>query len=240
MTDLIVRPAPDGGGAIADDVEAAIAATEAAIAQFWAAWHRANSATGAAPNQVRAFGQVGDLNERLLASLNEGARIRAQIADDIRTDEGLSLAELGARLRISKARADQLVNAALATRGVVKQPRIPGTTARIVPPPGMTTALYRPFDADDRLLYVGVTDEVGQRESSHRRRSSWVAFAVRTDVEWFPSRVEAERAEVRAITSERPLFNDRHNDTPEARQRLVEYLIEKGRLDLLAPAVTRG
>jgi hypothetical protein len=43
-----------------------------------------------------------------------------------------------------------------------------------------------------------------------------------------------------AIEREQPLFNHVYNDSPEARQRLVAYLVEQGHLDLLAPAVSRG
>jgi hypothetical protein len=104
----------------------------------------------------------------------------------------------------------------------------------------MTTALYRPYDASDVLLYVGVSDQPGRRGGRHRKRSSWAEFAVRTDLTWFPTRADAERAEVEAIKTESPLFNDHHNSSPEARERLVKYLIERDRLDLLLPAVSRG
>lgn len=102
------------------------------------------------------------------------------------------------------------------------------------------TALYRHFDADNALLYVGITEVLVARGKSHSAKSSWSNLAVRAEVEWFPSRSEAEAAEVAAIKTEHPLFNHVHNDTPEARQRLVAYLVEKDRLDLLAPAVSRG
>lgn len=105
---------------------------------------------------------------------------------------------------------------------------------------GERTAVYRAADADDYLLYVGITGSVGARQSAHAEKSSWAQLAVRGDIEWWPNRVLAEFIEARAIVQERPLFNHRHNDTPEARQRLVAYLVERGRLDLLTPAVSRG
>ncbi|REF00360.1 hypothetical protein DFJ69_5892 [Thermomonospora umbrina] len=101
-------------------------------------------------------------------------------------------------------------------------------------------ALYRYFDADEVLLYVGITGDLMRRERSHVKRSSWMEFMARSTVERFSSREEAEAAEVAAIGSELPLFNARHNGTPDARQRLVKYLIKHGRVDLLSPAVSRG
>lgn len=102
------------------------------------------------------------------------------------------------------------------------------------------TALYFWFDAEDVLLYIGITGDLATRQSSHAKRSSWSEFADHSKVRRFPSRPEAEAAEKAAIEADRPLFNRVHNDTPEARQRLVAYLIEHGRADLLTPAVSRG
>ncbi len=123
------------------------------------------------------------------------------------------------------------------------QPRRVATKpARAQLPPAalVRTALYWHFDADGVLLYIGVTEALVGRGKSHARSSSWAEFAVRAEVRWFPSRQEAERAEREAIEAERPLFNHVHNDTPEARARLVAYLVAHGRTDLLAPAVSRG
>jgi hypothetical protein len=101
-------------------------------------------------------------------------------------------------------------------------------------------ALYRWYDAAGRLLYVGITEDLTTRTASHGRKSSWSAFAVRRTVVRYPDRKSAETMERYVIRDERPLFNHVHNDTPEARQRLVAYLVEHGRMDLLAPAVSRG
>ena len=103
-----------------------------------------------------------------------------------------------------------------------------------------STALYRWFDAANLLLYVGISDNLSDRAGNHFKRSSWMDFTARSTVERFPSREKALEAETSAIKAEHPIFNERHNKTPEARRRLVEYLVEHDRLDLLAPAVTRG
>ena len=65
-------------------------------------------------------------------------------------------------------------------------------------------------------------------------------FVARSTVERYPRRSVALEVEEAAIKAERPLFNFQHNNTPEAQQCLVEYLIERGRLDMLAPVVSRG
>lgn len=100
--------------------------------------------------------------------------------------------------------------------------------------------LYRWYDGAGRLLYIGITGDLLTRQASHSRKSSWVQFAAGSTIERHPTREAALASEERAIKLELPLFNKQHNDTPEARRRLVEYLIERGRLDLLAPAVSRG
>lgn len=106
--------------------------------------------------------------------------------------------------------------------------------------PCTETALYRFYDEKDRLLYVGITDTLLGRVGAHILGSSWMDYAARSTIKRYPDRKEASEAETAAIKTERPLFNDIHNRTPEARARLVEFLIEHGRADLLAPSVSRG
>jgi len=109
---------------------------------------------------------------------------------------------------------------------------------RVDPP--ARTALYRFYDPDDRLLYVGISDHLASRHMSHVAESSWMEFAARSTIERHPTRREAADAELFAIKAEGPLFNRQHNESPDAVRRLVEYLIEHNRTDLLAPAVSRG
>jgi len=95
------------------------------------------------------------------------------------------------------------------------------------------SALYLWYDADHILLYVGITDDLAARQTSHAKRSAWSVFADHAKVLHFATRKEAEAAEQRLVRKEKPLFNRDYNDAPGARQRLVEYLSGKGRLDLL-------
>lgn len=102
------------------------------------------------------------------------------------------------------------------------------------------TTLYRWWDEADVLLCIGIAKDIGARTKSHAKGSSWMEFAVRSTVERVPSRSGALTAEEIAIKAEHPIFNEQHNNTPEARRRQIEYLIAHDRLDLLAPAISRG
>ncbi|MEU2443522.1 GIY-YIG nuclease family protein [Streptomyces althioticus] len=68
------------------------------------------------------------------------------------------------------------------------------------------TALYRFFDADGALLYVGITADLEQRWSSHQRKPWWPDVAKKT-VEWHDTRPVALAAELEAIKSEAPRYN---------------------------------
>lgn len=69
------------------------------------------------------------------------------------------------------------------------------------------TALYRHFDASDRLLYVGITDCLSIRDKQHAATAHWHENVARTETEWCVSREAAVFAEARAIATERPLHN---------------------------------
>jgi predicted GIY-YIG superfamily endonuclease len=72
-------------------------------------------------------------------------------------------------------------------------------------------ALYRFFDYDGRLLYVGITYDRATRFESHAQTSKWWKEADHgsTTVEWLESWRAAEVAERFAIRDERPLWNRR-------------------------------
>jgi len=67
--------------------------------------------------------------------------------------------------------------------------------------------LYRHFDNDKNLLYVGISLSVATRLMQHRQNSGWFDRISLVTVEKFPSREEALKAEVEAIKSENPRFN---------------------------------
>ncbi|MEU2834582.1 helix-turn-helix domain-containing protein [Streptomyces lavendulae] len=69
------------------------------------------------------------------------------------------------------------------------------------------TALYRLYGDSDRLLYVGIAFVPRQRWKTHARQKPWWDKVMLREIEWFPSRGEAEAAETRAIETEHPQYN---------------------------------
>lgn len=71
----------------------------------------------------------------------------------------------------------------------------------------MRTALYRHFDADGQLLYVGITHSPAKRNLQHSKKSNWFGEVAQSNVEWFSSRGDAEAEERRVIRAEKPVHN---------------------------------
>lgn len=71
-------------------------------------------------------------------------------------------------------------------------------------------ALYRFFDAKNRLLYVGITGDLANRFSGHRRDKPWWRDVITIRIERFDTRGELAAAEVRAIEHEHPKYNKIH------------------------------
>ncbi len=69
------------------------------------------------------------------------------------------------------------------------------------------TALYRHFDSDGLLLYVGVARNPAKRLASHRRWSPWFEGIAKVDIQWFDNEGDAYAAEREAIRTENPLCN---------------------------------
>lgn len=88
-------------------------------------------------------------------------------------------------------------------------------------------ALYRHFDDNDVLLYVGITDSLGDRTNSgHARTSDWVQFAVRAEAEWHDSREQASAEERDAVENEHPIFN-RQYAVGDVDRKIADYLHER-------------
>jgi predicted GIY-YIG superfamily endonuclease len=77
------------------------------------------------------------------------------------------------------------------------------------------TVLYRYFDADNRLLYVGISDSWSRRAEQHKRQSHWFPQMVRLETEWHEDRAAACAAETKAIRTESPLHNGRRPPVSE-------------------------
>ena len=69
------------------------------------------------------------------------------------------------------------------------------------------TALYRFFDENDRLLYVGITTNDDARFQQHKSTATWWPNKRWVTVEWFPDRATAEDAERLAIRNEGAAHN---------------------------------
>lgn len=72
------------------------------------------------------------------------------------------------------------------------------------------TALYRFFDSDDQLLYIGIAYDPNLRRYQHAGQP-WRDAVARQVIEWYPSRQAAEDAERKAIEAELPLHNIQHH-----------------------------
>lgn len=71
----------------------------------------------------------------------------------------------------------------------------------------MNTQLYRHFDENNSLLYVGISLSTFNRLSQHKDHSEWFKKIKNVTIEHFPTREEAMAAERQAIKSENPKFN---------------------------------
>jgi excinuclease UvrABC nuclease subunit len=76
--------------------------------------------------------------------------------------------------------------------------------------------VYRAFDSEGRVLYIGQTCNLGRRISDHVC-SSWWCDAASITWEHFDSREDALEAERAAIRAERPPHNVVHNPDFTAR-----------------------
>jgi predicted GIY-YIG superfamily endonuclease len=68
-------------------------------------------------------------------------------------------------------------------------------------------AVYRMYNADDDLLYVGATYSIFTRFHQHRYGSRWWEDVRRIEIEHCASIEEALAREVDAIRTEAPIFN---------------------------------
>lgn len=72
------------------------------------------------------------------------------------------------------------------------------------------TALYRLYDADGNLLYVGITNNP-KRWYDHSRDKCWWPEVNRKTIEWFETRKSAERIEKLEVKEDGPKYNRAFN-----------------------------
>lgn len=91
----------------------------------------------------------------------------------------------------------------------------------------MGTDLYRFYDADDVLLYVGISLSAITRANQHRVEKEWWSSVARMDVEHIDGdRAAAELAEREAIKAERPIHNVIHNIAAATKSMGITWLCE--------------
>lgn len=104
--------------------------------------------------------------------------------------------------------------------------------------------LYRWWDADGNLLYIGKSIAVLARIVSHRNRSSFFDQAAQMTMERYPDEMTLAEAEVIAIRAERPPYNIVHNrevempNDPELDQKM-HIEMSQAIDEILAPIVRK-
>lgn len=73
------------------------------------------------------------------------------------------------------------------------------------------TSLYKYYDRDGVLLYVGITSRGSARNTEHNKSKSWWQFVERQDVEHHRSRASATQRETSLIRRFAPPFNKQQN-----------------------------
>lgn len=74
--------------------------------------------------------------------------------------------------------------------------------------------MYRIYDGDDQLLYIGITVDIKTRLNHHRKKPWWQEVA-RIDVDdAYLDRASALEAETLAIGTENPTWNVRKRSIP--------------------------
>lgn len=71
----------------------------------------------------------------------------------------------------------------------------------------MPTSVYRCYDDQGHLLYVGMSVDPVKRIASHRRYAVWLPRMARWTTEWFPDRATARAEELRAMREESSAHN---------------------------------
>lgn len=78
----------------------------------------------------------------------------------------------------------------------------------------MSCALYRHFNADGTLLYIGISINPLMRTRLHSVNSDWRLDIATITVQWFSDKATALEAERAAIAKEKPL----HNGAPRGKK----------------------
>lgn len=73
--------------------------------------------------------------------------------------------------------------------------------------PNRRCAIYRHYDVQGRLLYVGKSVQPLNRQQQHEVEAHWFNQIVKIEIEWFDFTTDMDAAERHAIAAENPIFN---------------------------------
>ena len=99
----------------------------------------------------------------------------------------------------------------------------------------MKTSLYRHFDKEGNLLYVGISLNALTRLGQHSAYSTWYKSIANVTIEHFETREDALHAETKAIIKEKPAHNiqktktiieeDKREEIQNARDMLTKKIV---------------
>lgn len=90
------------------------------------------------------------------------------------------------------------------------------------------TAVYRFYDCNDTLIYVGITNNPVKRWALHAYEKPWWKDVALREVEWFPTREEAEAVESQLISTYRPKWNVDGGEPARGKPGLTSGHLQKG------------
>ena len=96
-------------------------------------------------------------------------------------------------------------------------------------PPGERpewTGVYRLYDKDEVLLYVGMTNASVDRYLEHRETKEWWPDVTDHSIEWYMTREEADEREVYTIKDEWPVYNIAHQPRASGPFQIPSYVGE--------------
>jgi excinuclease UvrABC nuclease subunit len=82
--------------------------------------------------------------------------------------------------------------------------------------PNVPTSVYRYYDRDGMLIYVGITSRGARRNYEHNRSKDWWPYVARQEVDHYETRDQALKRERSLIIRHRPPFNRQHNPDADA------------------------
>lgn len=91
----------------------------------------------------------------------------------------------------------------------------------------MTGYFYKHYDANDRLLYAGITNKWEKRSATHMCGAHWSGEIHRFEIYVCEDMEEAARREVDCVRNENPLYNVKRFTTPRSAEDFIRIINEK-------------